>query len=102
MNTNQIETFAEFVLLLKWLLDSFELSDISIRYSNNGLTMTNFIEHIDNDNMVIKEDCIRIKHDIVRLNLYDTGWQYHYNDSYEFILTRMSKDDIEVEISFNK
>lgn len=99
---DKIETFTEFVLLLKWLLDNFSFSDISIYHSNNGLTITEFIEHVSNENLVIEEDNIKIKHDIVRLNIYDTGWKYSYNDSNRFIIASMKKEGLNIEIAFQK
>lgn len=101
---NKIESFKEFKALLKQLKDSHNLFDVAIFYNDNGsAVMTQVIEHLNNDNLLIEEDYIKVKHDDIRVKFYDSGWQqYNYNDSYEFILATMGKDDMHVEIAFEK
>ena len=96
-------TFAEFKTLLNQLKDKHNLFDVAIFFNDNGsAVMTQVIEHISNDNLLIEEDHIKVKHNDIRVKLYDTGWQYSYNDTQEFIMVNMDKDNMHVEIAFER
>ena len=103
MNNNlAIETFKEFIFTLELLLSNCNLFDVTIYHTDNGMVISQLFEHINNDNLVIENDHIKIKHNDFKVKIYDNGWQYDYSESDTFLMLHMKNQGTDIEITFSR